>query len=127
MDTVNLEQVSVRAPMAVTPAQVAGAFARLAEAKAVLHEALEAELAAKQELAVLRGNWLVELGKLAGSNEAEREAKARQVFPDEYADVANAEAEVRRAKLECELAALAVDRVKLETRLLEFYGSNLPY
>jgi len=93
------------------------AYARLQQARMALWRAAEQAIQARLTLEKERAARLM-TGEIAGKNEAEREARARELLTSLYEAVEAAEADERRARLEYDLARLEVERVEALLRWL---------
>ena len=88
-----------------------------------MHRAAEDALAKKQDYESKLLAGLMD-GSIAGKNQTERDAAARQVLAAEYAAMVDAEQEERAAKLEYDIACLEVARVRALLRLAEMEASR---
>lgn len=82
------------------------------------YEAGEGAIAAKNALEATRLAMLM-TGEIDGKNEAQREAKARELLAAEYDGLESAEAQARRARVGLDLAKLDVELVRAQLRLAE--------
>lgn len=97
---------------------ISDAYERLKGARLALWEAAEQTIRARLNLEKERAARLM-TGEIAGKNEGEREARARELLHSLYEAVERAEAEERRARLEHDLAKLEVERVEAVLRWLK--------
>lgn len=104
--------------MKLTSEAIEAAYEALKAAVIAAFDAGEAAIAARTALEAMRLSMLM-TGEIAGKNEAEREAKARQLLEEKYEGVDVCEALARREKTALELARLDVERVRAELRLME--------
>lgn len=104
--------------LAMDEQTISGAYERLKEARVRLWEAAEQAIRARLALEKERAARLM-TGEIAGKNESEREARARELLHSLYAAVETAEAEERQARLEHDLAKLEVERVEAVLRWLK--------
>lgn len=81
-------------------------------------DAGEAAIAAKNSLEAMRLSMLM-TGEIDGKNEAQREAKARQILEEKYGALEICEAEARRTRTALEVAKLNVEQVRAQLRLME--------
>lgn len=84
-------------------------FRKLYKARQDLFTANERTLACRHELEEERAARIMS-GEIAGRNEAERDARARELLAPLYTLLQNAEKEERQARLAYDLARLEVDR-----------------
>lgn len=98
--------------------EITNAYQRLRIALRGCHQATEAAIDAR---ARLKASYLANLveGKIAGSNENQREASARQLLADLYVEVNEAERGERLAKLGLDLAQADLSEVRARLRLEE--------
>lgn len=99
------------------------AYAQLTKARLELWGATERTIRARLALEHERGARLM-TGEIVGKNEAEREARARELLTSLYGDVEISEADERRARLEADLARIEVDRIEAVLRLLSMTKSG---
>ena len=93
-------------------------YAGLRRAKIAAYEAAEQEAVARYTFETRRVAGLLD-GTIAGRNETERDAKAREVLAEQWDELQMCGAEAREAKHHVDLAALAVDEVRALLRLAE--------
>jgi hypothetical protein len=96
---------------------VTAAYDKLARARVELWGAIERVIRARLDVEKERGARMM-TGEIAGKNETEREARARELLSSLYLALESAEADERRARLEHDLAKIEVERVELIVRLL---------
>lgn len=96
---------------------ITAAYGKLAQTRVALWGAIERTLRARLDLEKERGARVM-TGEIAGKNEAEREARAREMLGSLYLSLESAEADERRTRLEHDLAKIEVDRVELIVRML---------
>lgn len=97
-------------------ATIAAAYDKLAQARMALWGAAERTLRARLDLERERSARLM-TGEITGKNEAEREARARELLTSLFGALELAETDERRAKLEFDLARIGVDKVEALLRL----------
>lgn len=93
------------------------AYNRLAQTRAEMWGATERTIRARLDVERERSARMM-TGEIVGKNEAEREARARELLHSLFTALEIAEADERRAKLEHDLAKIEVERVELIVRLL---------
>lgn len=93
------------------------AFGKLAQARMELWGATERANRARLDVEKEHGARMM-TGEIAGKNEAEREARSRELLGSLYLALESAEADERRARLEHDLAKIEVERVDLIVKLL---------
>jgi hypothetical protein len=106
---------------------------RIVTSYATLHATIEAQavadeqvLDAKADLA-LKCTALTVAGQIVGKNDTERDACKRNLLAGEYAAVNAAERTQRVARVQRELAELALDQLKLELRTAELRSRTADY
>ena len=72
----------------------------------------------KTALETIKAHKIIE-GEISGKNEAEREAKARDLLTKEYDNLERAQADEWNSKLEVVVTGLEIDRIDKVLRLLE--------
>ncbi len=102
----------------ITFEQISEVYAVLANALRVAQDATEKAVSAKSVLETARAAAL-RSGSVVGKNEAEREADLRGKLACNYTNVDVAERELREARLQVELARLAVDALRMQLRVAE--------
>lgn len=107
----------------MTKETIGVAYEALKAAVINAYEAGEAALLAKNALEAMRLSMLM-TGEIAGKNEAEREAKARQLLEEKFDWVEECEAEARRAKTALEVARLDVEMMRAQLRLAELVEAS---
>ncbi len=108
----------------VTRDQIRFAYGGLAAAREAAYKAAEAFADAKENLEFERSQLLL-AGMIQGKNEAEREARARELLADQIKMVRAAQREADLTRYELDLATQEVEKVKLLLRLdeLEAYAA----
>lgn len=102
----------------MTNEMIGTVYGALKVAVVTAYEAGEAAIAAKGNLEAMRLSMLM-TGEIFGKNEAEREAKARQLLEEKFKAVDFCEAEARRSKVALEVARLDVEQARAQLRLME--------
>jgi len=112
-------------PDAVTRDQVRFAYSALAAARHEAYDAAQAAVDAKEALEFDRSQLLLS-GAIQGKNEAERDAKARELLADQIKAVRRAGRMEALTRYELDLAAQEVEKVRLLVRLdeMEAYAAN---
>jgi hypothetical protein len=96
---------------------ITNAYERLARSKQALWQAAEKVTARRIALERAQAIALVS-GEIAGRNEAERQAQARERLHGEYAELEAAETEERHARLAYDLDRMEVERIDMILRWL---------
>lgn len=96
---------------------ITAAYGKLAQTRMELWGATERTIRARLDMEKERGARIM-TGEIAGKNEAEREARARELLHSLYTTLETAELDERRAKLGHDLAKIEVERVELIVKLL---------
>jgi hypothetical protein len=96
---------------------ITAAYGKLAQTRMELWGAIERTIRARLDVEKERGARIM-TGEIAGKNEAEREARARELLHSLFAALEAAEADERQARLQQDLAKIEVDRVELIVKLL---------
>lgn len=96
---------------------ISAAYGKLAQTRVDLWGAIERAIRAKLDVEKERGARVM-TGEIAGKNEAEREARARELLGSLYLTLESAEADERQARLQHDLAKIEVERVELIVKLL---------
>jgi hypothetical protein len=112
--------------------RITNVYSNLITARAELAKATENEIQQRQWL---DGNRLTAIasGLIVGKNEAEREAKAREMFDKDYIRLEADECATRQAKLAFDLASIAVEALRMEMRFneyvvrAEYINAPIPY
>jgi hypothetical protein len=102
---------------------ISAAYGKLAQTRVELWGAIERTIRARLDVEKERGARMM-TGEIAGKNETEREARARELLGALYLALESAEADERRARLEHDLAKIEVDRVELVVRMVS--ASQVP-
>ena len=97
---------------------IGAAYEALKVAVIAAYEAGESAIVAKGNLEAMRHSMLM-TGEIFGKNEAEREAKARQLLEEKFNAVDFYELEARRSKTVLDVARLDVEQVRAQLRLME--------
>jgi len=113
------------APDVVTREQVWISYEALASARTAAYDAAQAAIDAKEALEFDRSQLLLS-GAIQGKNEAERDAKARELLADQIRVVRRASRLEALTRYELDLAAQEVEKVRLLVRLdeMEAYAAN---
>ncbi len=93
------------------------AYDKLTQTRAEMWGATERAIRARLDVERERSARMM-TGEIAGKNETEREARARELLHSLFTALETAEADERRARLEHDLAKIEVERVELIVRLL---------
>ncbi len=104
--------------MNLTADAVRKTYAGLRRAKVVAYNAAEEERYCRTMLEAQRADAILG-SRITGKNEAEREACARQVLSEHYTNLCDASEAAFEAKHHVELAALAVEELRVLLRLEE--------
>jgi hypothetical protein len=107
----------------MTKETVGAAYEALKTAVLTAYEAGEAAIMAKNALEAMRLSMMM-TGEIDGKNEAQREARARQLLEEKYDAVEFYEAGARRAKIALEVARLDVEMVRAQLRLAELVEAS---
>lgn len=110
----------------ITEQEINGAYAAQKKATENYFKAAEQAIKAKQdyESKVL---FALTSGQIVGKNQAERDAAARDIYSPEYNFSIKKDEEERTAKLEFDLAALEVSRVRALLRIAEITAGMVEY
>lgn len=101
------------------------AYDKLAKTRVDMWGAIEQTIRARLDVEKERGARVM-TGEIVGKNEAERDARARELLHSLFAALESAEADERRARLEHDLAKIEVERVELIVRLLSAMPAATP-
>ena len=104
---------------------ITAAYDKLAKSRVELWGAIERTIRARLDVEKERAARLM-TGEIAGKNETERDARARELLGSLYLSLESAEADERRARLEHDLAKIDVDRVELIVKLLSASPVSAP-
>lgn len=96
---------------------ITAAYSKLAQTRVELWGALERTIRARLDVEKERGARVM-TGEIAGKNEAERDARARELLHSLFAALESAEVDERQARLQHDLAKFEVERIELIVRLL---------
>jgi hypothetical protein len=104
---------------------ITAAYDKLAKSRVELWGAIERTIRARLDVEKERAARLM-TGEIAGKNETERDARARELLGSLYISLESAEADERRARLEHDLAKIDVERVELIVKLLSATPASTP-
>ena len=107
----------------VTAKRISEAYKGLGNARIELHGCIERELGAKSTLKIKEAQLLMS-GAIIGKNAEAREAQLREALGIEHLEEELAREARAKAQLSYELAAMAVDELKLLMRIDELYGGE---
>jgi hypothetical protein len=96
---------------------ITAAYSKLSQTRVELWGAIERTIRAKLDVEKDRAARIM-TGEIAGKNEAERDARARELLGSLYLALESSETDERQARLQHDLAKIEVDRVELIVRLL---------
>ena len=96
---------------------ITAAYGKLAQTRVELWGTIERTIRARLDVEKERAARMM-TGEIAGKNEAEREARARELLGSLYRALESAEADERQARLQHDLAKIEVERVELIVKLL---------
>lgn len=96
---------------------ITAAYGKLAQTRMELWGATERTIRARLDVEKERAARMM-TGEIAGKNEAEREARARELLHSLFTELENAEADERQARLQFDLAKIEVERVELIVKLV---------
>ena len=104
---------------------ITAAYDKLAKSRVELWGAIERTIRARLDVEKERAARLM-TGEIAGKNETERDARARELLGSLYISLESAEADERRARLEHDLAKIDVERVEVIVKLLSATPISAP-